>query len=70
MTTAEENKQLVRRTSKIWEGDVSAVDELFAPSFVNRAPMLPDARGAPGGSSGRSRRCGRRSVTSGSRPRT
>lgn len=49
MTTPEDNKQLVRRLNRMWQGDVAIVDKLFARDFVNHDPVLPDAPPGPEG---------------------
>lgn len=49
MTTPEENKEIVRRLSAVWDGDLDVVDELVAEDFTNHNPLVPDAPPGPEG---------------------
>lgn len=49
MTTLEENKEIVRRLSAVWDGDLDVVDELVAEDFTNHNPLVPDAPPGPEG---------------------
>jgi steroid delta-isomerase-like uncharacterized protein len=48
--SAEENKEIVRRFWGVWEeGNLSLVDELLAPDYVNHSPGMPGQPEGPEG---------------------